>query len=153
MTYQTYFKSQAKKLFKDYETRESYIDPIINCQMYQYHPKYFDIDGVIDAYDIDEENFSLMKAQHIIAQMVGFRKWDELNQATEKVLELAQLLFENQHKINIEDWKMYVDNICRENNCTLEADEQISILKKVFLEVDDIYSGFPSFLLKHKQIG
>ncbi len=152
MTYIDYFKSQAKKLFKDYKTREPYMDSV-EGQLYRYSPKYFDIEGVILAYDIDEEHFSLMKAQHIIALMVGFEKWDDLKNASEKELELAQLLFENQHKVNLDEWEMFIARTGYKNKTYFEADEQIEILKKVFVENEAASSLSSSFLLKHERLG
>lgn len=152
MTYIDYFKSQAKKLFKDYKTREPYMDPVAG-QLYRYSPKYFDIEGVIMAYDIDEEHFTHMNAQHIIALMVGFDKWNDLKNASEKELELAQLLFENQHKVNLDEWEMFIAQAGYKNKTYFEADEQIDILKKVFIDNEAAYSLFPSFLLKHERLG
>lgn len=52
--------------------------------------------------------FSLMKCQHIIALLVGFSSWSELIHASDKELELRQLIFENQNRINPQEWKAYV---------------------------------------------
>lgn len=93
MTSITYFKQQAKKLFKDYNTKTPYIDNVDGNSYYKYDPKYFDIDRIFCEYDCDEENFTLMNAQHLIAVMIGFRKWTELLKASEMELELAKLLF------------------------------------------------------------
>ena len=70
MSHIEFFKLQAKNLFKDYQTKKKSPDAAIGD--YEYDPKYFDIEGIILHFDIDEEDFSLMKAQHIIAQIVGF---------------------------------------------------------------------------------
>ncbi len=67
MTYIEYFKLQAKNLFKDYKTKAPYFDNAIDDYLYEYNPKFFDIEEIIMAYDLDQENFSLMSAQHIIA--------------------------------------------------------------------------------------
>jgi hypothetical protein len=41
-----------------------------------------------------------MKAQHIIANMVGFRRWAELVNVSEPELELAKSLFDNQDRVH-----------------------------------------------------
>ena len=60
-----FFKLQAKNLLKDYKTQTSYIDPVDGFTYFTYSPDYFDIDRIFLEYDWDEENFSLMKAQHL----------------------------------------------------------------------------------------
>lgn len=90
-----YFKKKAKLFLKDFKTQ--YFDE--EEDVYQYAPKYFaDIDELIISYDINEENFSLMNAQHIIALLAGFRKWDELLTASEARLELGKLFIENRNE-------------------------------------------------------
>lgn len=105
MTYTEFFKLQAKNLFRDYQTKEKVFDQVIGDYLYEYRPKYFDIDSLVLDFDIDEEGFSLMKAQHIIAQLIGFRKWTDLLSASEVGQELAKLLFDNQDKVSAEDWR------------------------------------------------
>ena len=78
MTHTEFFKLQAKNLFRDYQTKTKIFDQEVGDYIYEYSPKYFDINTILSYYDIDEENFSLMKAQHFIAQLVGFRKWADL---------------------------------------------------------------------------
>jgi hypothetical protein len=93
-----YFKLQAKNLHKDYETR--FFDK--DEGVYDYNPKYFDIGQIVLDFGIDEkEKFTLMNAQHIIANMVGFDKWTDLLKAPiQKLGELRELLEKhenNQH--------------------------------------------------------
>ena len=83
--------------------RNPVFDKLINDYLYEYSPKYFDVDRIILEHDLDEENFTLMKAQHVIAYMAGFRKWADLLKASKTEQELAKLLFDNQDKIHIED--------------------------------------------------
>ena len=95
MTDINYFKKKAKLLLKDFKTK--YYDEVED--VYKYALKYFaDIDELIISYDINEENFSLMNAQHIIALLAGFRKWDELLTASEARLELGKLFIENRNE-------------------------------------------------------
>ena len=61
MTHTDFFKLQAKNLFKDYQTKKKSSEAAIGD--YQYDPKYFDIEEIILYFDIDEVDFSLMKAQ------------------------------------------------------------------------------------------
>jgi hypothetical protein len=132
MTHTEFFKLQAKNLFKDYQTKKKSPEAAIGD--YEYNPKYFDIEGIILYFDIDEEDFSLMKAQHIIANMVGFSKWAELVKAPESELELAKLLFDNQDRVSLEDWKMYIIGTERDSNITFDPDTRLEIFKLVFLD-------------------
>ena len=60
MNHIEFFKLQAKNLFRDYKTKTQYYDKAIEGYLYEYNPKYFDMDGIVVAYDLDEDNFSLM---------------------------------------------------------------------------------------------
>jgi len=132
-----YFKLQAKNLFRDYKTQTSYVDDMDGHTYYQYDPKFFDIDSLFLDYDQNEENFSLMKAQHLISNMAGFNKWSELVIATEAELELAKILFENQ--VNLDEWDIYLTLSARmENTVALTTPEmKIAALKQVFLKNKD----------------
>jgi len=128
-----YFKLQAKNLLKDYKTRcfdESE-------KRYCYHPKYFDIDGIflwLDYYDnTDDFTFTLMNAQHVIAQMVGFEKWNDLIKAKPAELELAHLLFDNAHKVSLEEWSFMSGGI---NN----AEAEIELFKEIIANKDSYRS-------------
>ena len=88
-----------------------------------------------------------MKAQHIIALMVGFKKWDDLVKASKPELELARLLFDSQHKIGIEDWEMYIAHAERENKTTFDPEARLEIFKTVFADVDGHYNLFPDYRL------
>ena len=129
MTHIEYFKLQAKNLLKDYKTKI----PSTDDYLYEYAPTYFDIDAIILTYDVDEDDFSLMKAQHIIALIVGFKKWADLLNASEIELELAKLFFDNQDKVYVDDWEMYITGIERDNNTTFDPESKLEILKQVFL--------------------
>jgi hypothetical protein len=131
-----YFKLQAKNLFRDYKTQTSYIDDVDGNSYYKYDPTYFDIDGIFVDYDWDEENFSLMKAQHLIALMAGFRKWTDLLKASEAELELAKLLFDNQDKISLDEWEMYIADAEDGNKTTFDPASKIEIFKQVFVNVE-----------------
>lgn len=121
-----YFEQQAKNLFEDYETKTRSSDDDI----YEYRPKHFDIDTIICEFGINEDNFNLVEAQDIIAYMAGFENWGNLLNATETELKLAKLLFDNRDKIDIEDWKMNIILIERNNNIVLDTKSKIEIFKK-----------------------
>jgi hypothetical protein len=150
MAHIEYFKLQAKNLFKDYKTQTTYIDDVDGNSYYKYDPKYFDIDGIFLDYDRDEENFSLMKAQHLIALMIGFGKWADLLNASDAELELAKLLFDNQDKINIEDWEMYIADAERDNKITFDPESRLEIFKQVFVNVGGHISPFPDYRLNRR---
>ena len=95
MNHIDYFKLQAKNFLKDFKTR--YFDE--SEKRYCYRPKYFDIDGIflwLGYNDNDDDfSFTLMNAQHVISQMVGFEKWNDLIKANPSELELAHLVFDS----------------------------------------------------------
>jgi hypothetical protein len=142
-----FFKLQSKNLFKDYQTITPYIDDIDGNSYYKYYPKYFDIGSIVLAFDIDEHDFSLMKAQHVIACMVGFDKWTNLLKADSAELELAKLLFDNQDKIFLEEWYMYVCDVERENKLSFDSEERLQLFKDVFLNGGNFYNPFPDYRL------
>lgn len=125
----SYFKLQAKNLLRDFKTQKQGLDTI-----YTYSPKFFaDIDELVVAFDIDEERFTLMNAQHIIAYLAGFRNWSDLLHATDAALELGELLLNNRDQYYvplIEEWKMYLEHGDLQDMC----DEfKLELFKKAFL--------------------
>lgn len=102
MNHKDYFKLQSKNLLKDYKTRYSYYDEEASATLYQYKPKFFDIEQIFIDLGIDDDKedfkFTLMNSQHIIANLAGFKKWNELEKACDSELELAHLNFDNVHK-------------------------------------------------------
>ena len=74
-----YFRLQAKNLMRDFRTQT-----LDEEGLTRYSPKFFnDIDDILLSYNVDEENFTLMEAQHLIASLAGFDKWAELLRASE----------------------------------------------------------------------
>jgi len=146
-----YFKLQAKNLHKDYKTQTSYFDAALNRHLSEYCPKYFDIDSLILDYNIDEENFSLMNAQHIIAQLVGFTKWTEMLKASNTELELAKLLFDNMHKISAEEWEEYIVFVESDNDVTFDSEGRLKVFKQVFSNVDGHQSFYTDYRLNPSQ--
>ena len=124
MRHVDYFKLQAKNLFKDFRS---------NTQ------KHFPDDAefvILYEYGYDEKDVSLMRAQHIIARMSGFRKWTDLASAPETELKVAKLLYDNRDVINIEDWEMYVARVEREHKIILDPESKLEILEQVWLNGD-----------------
>ena len=74
-----YFKLQAKNLFRDWKTKVPVKDDVVaDLIIYEYSPKYFDVSSIFFELEMDENDFSLMKAQHVIAYLSGFYNWHEL---------------------------------------------------------------------------
>ena len=131
MTNIEFFKQQSKNFMKDYKTRafneaEGF---------YEYNPRYFqDIDDLL--YDFgfkDDETFTLMNAQHIIAQLSGFYKWNDLIQASEAALEIGKLLLTNRKHDQwfniVDDWQIYES----QNLQDLDDEAKLEVFKVVFL--------------------
>jgi len=147
-----YFKLQAKNLHKDFKTQKIYFDSSLGGDFFQYAPKFFDVDALVTDFEIDENNFSLMNAQHIIARLSGFEKWTEMLRSSRYVLELAKLLFDNMHKITIESWDYYVFDMEKENNIILDDDEKLDIFKTIFADVDGHQSDGYDYRLDKSEI-
>ena len=146
-----YFKLQAKNLLRDFKTKTPVVDKTITVFSYEYTPKYFDMEMIISDFDIDEENFSLMKAHHVIAKIANFDKWADLLKATQAELELAKLLYDHQNRIDLTEWKFYIADSQSINEIELNAEKQVEIFKQVVIEENIFnYMEIESYLLKHK---
>lgn len=92
----SFLKLQAKKFYKDWETHTEIIE---NGKVvrFEYHPKFFpNIDYLFQYFNFsfeDQKDFSLMKAQHIIAQMSALNKWTDLIKQEKLLQELAKESF------------------------------------------------------------
>lgn len=86
----SYFKLQSKNLFHDFKQDFMQDDAEYVCT-----PKFFDVNAVVSDFDFDCDNFTLMKAQHIISKMVGFNSWEELIKSSDLVLEQKKIVLEN----------------------------------------------------------
>ena len=94
MNHIEFIRKQAKNFLKDWQTQTKTVesDGYIS---YHYDWKFYDVGDLFFYFELDdkdEQNYSLGHAQHYIAQMVGFKKWDDLTNASEKELELAEFL-------------------------------------------------------------
>jgi hypothetical protein len=143
-----YFKLQAKNLHRDFRTQTSLVDKTISDFQYEYSPKYFKIYDIISDFDIDEENFTLMNAQHVIAKIAGFDKWGTLIRAFQPELELARLLFEHQDKIDLTSWNFYIGDAQTMNEHKLDAEAQVEIFKQVVIENNIFDMVIDSYLIK-----
>ena len=151
MTPIAYFKLQAKNLLRDYKTKKPVFDEAINDYLYEYSPTYFDIDGIVCDYDINEEKFSLMKAQYIIALMAGFDKWADMLKASEAKLEIGKLLFDNQNKFSIDDWYFFLDGTEELNNKAFNTEDRLTLFKDVFIKIEAHHNPTGDYLLNKSQ--
>mgnify|MGYP003576032709 CR=1 FL=1 len=131
-----YFKQQAKNLHKDFKTQKPYFDSELERDLFEYSPTFFDIDPLITDFDINEDKFTLMNAQHIIAKLAGFNKWPDMVKASDWAVELGKLLFDNMHKIRPEDWEYYILDVESQNNVFFTDEGKFDIFKQVFADVE-----------------
>ncbi|MCR4933378.1 MAG: hypothetical protein K6A29_04205 [Lachnospiraceae bacterium] len=131
MNYIDYFKSQAKKFYKDFQTQYVAEGDIV----YSYQPKFWsDINGIIVDYDVDEDNFSLMKAQHLIANLANFGSWNELIHANDYLQEIGYYLIEHREDDFLSRWQWYEPyaELDRFDDVT-----KLDIFKHVFLNMEE----------------
>ena len=129
-----FFKRQAKNLLKDYNSR------VFNEEeeFYEYTPRFFhDISSIACEFGINEDgSFTLMNAQHIIAQLAGFYKWNELIQSSEAALEIGKLLLINRNHNRwfniVDDWKRYES----QNLQGFDDYAKLDVFQRVFLGQD-----------------
>jgi len=136
-----YFKLQAKNLHRDFKTQFQ------DGECYDYTPRFFDVIQITLDFDPDEENLTLMYAQHLIAKMAGFRKWTDMLKASEVELQLAKLLFDNMHKINAEEWQWYLWQQENDNNIVFDAETRLEIFTMVFANAEGHQSDFADYRL------
>lgn len=129
-----YFKLQAKNLYRDFKTQTPVVGKSKSGFKYDYSRTYFQIYDIISDFGIDEDNFTLMNAQHIIAKIAGFDKWTTLIKTEASELELAKLLFEHQDKIDSIAWDFYIADWQAMNEEELDAETQVEIFKQVVIE-------------------
>lgn len=132
MTPIEYLKLQAKNLVKDFKTQTSLFDPKLRRNVYDYDPKFFKIDLLINDFDINEEKFQLGNAQHVIAKLSGLDKWQDLSNASPAKIELSVLLFTNMDTLEVRDWDQYVSDIETSSNVKLDDEFKVQIFRKGF---------------------
>lgn len=146
-----YFKLQAKNLHRDFKTKTPVLDKATSAFLYEYSPKYFDVEMVIGYFDIDEEQFTLMNAQHVIAKMANFDNWASLLEASSAELELAKLLYDYQNKIDLVGWMFYIADTQSMTDIELDTEMQVEIFKQVVIEDNFFdYQVIESYLLRHR---
>lgn len=143
-----HFKLQAKNLHRDFKTQTPLIGKSIGGFKYGYSPTYFQIYDIISDFDIDEDNFTLMNAQHVIAKIAEFNKWATLIKTETSELELAKLLFEHQDKIDLIGWQFYIADAQALNEYELDAETQVEIFKQVVIEDNIFNTVIDSYLIK-----
>lgn len=140
MTPIEYLKLQAKNLHKDFKTQTSSFDAKLQRNVYAYDPKYFKIDLLVEDFSINEEKFSLMNAQHIIAKLCGLQKWTDFSDASPAKIELSTLLYTHMDRLEVRDWDQYVLDIETSNNIKLDDEFKLQIFKEGFLDwQQDVY--------------
>ena len=151
MTTIEYFRLQAKNLHKDFKTQKSYFDPAYGRDLYAYQPKFFDVDSLFLDFDVDEDNFTLMNAQHYIARLAGFRKWTDISKASPSALELSKLLFENMHKVSVLDWDIYISVEEDDKGFLFDDELKLDIFKMIFAEADSHQSRGTDYRLEREK--
>lgn len=129
-----YFKLQAKNLLRDYKTRHLSKEGDI----YEYDSKYFDITGIFLDYDINDDDtnfeFSLMKAQHLLATLLDFKCWNELINASDLELEIAKVKLgcftaEDYDPSKIDEYEFFVSEAEQANNTTFDDETRLTLAK------------------------
>jgi len=146
-----FFKLQSKNLHRDFKTRKLVFNNEFGELSYEYEPNHFDIELVIYDYNLDEENFTLMKAQHVIAQMAGFEKWTVLIKTSETDLKIAKILYENQDIIDLRMWVDYISEAERMNQTDFDSETKLAICEQAFeMGVFNNDAFFDCYLLDKK---
>ncbi|MFV9551078.1 hypothetical protein [Algibacter sp. PT7-4] len=146
-----FFKLQSKNLHRDFKTRKLVFNNEFGKLSYEYEPKHFDIELVIYDYNLDEENFTLMKAQHVIAQMAGFEKWTVLIKTSETDLKITKILYENQDIIDLRMWLDYISEAERMNQTDFDSETKLAICEQAFeMGVFNNDTFFDCYLLDKK---
>lgn len=86
-----FFKQQSKRFLKDYKTRVFNE----NKGVFEFFPRFFpDIEKILYTFHFEAyDDISLMNAQHIIARLAGFNKWNDLIKASDDELYSSKLRF------------------------------------------------------------
>ena len=107
MSHVDFFRKQAKNFLKDWRTQKKMEEEGFSYYVYEW--KYYHIGDLFDYFELsnaDREDKKLVRAQHYIAKMVGFKTWNDLIHAPEKELKLAAYILRHiKSSYHIEDWK------------------------------------------------
>lgn len=129
-----FLKLQAKNLHRDFKTQTSSFDQELHHNVYDYDPKFFKFDLLVNDFNINEEKFTLMNAQHIIAKLCGLEKWTDFVNASPAKIELSILLYTNMDKLEVRDWDGYISQIEIENEVKFDDEFKLQIFKEGFLD-------------------
>lgn len=118
-----FFKKQSKKLFKNWKSRNQ-IGIVANFS------------NLFSYFNIEISDFCLTKAQHIVAKIVGFNKWEELIKASDDELEFSKQLFIycKTDVYKIEKWNLY--SVRFGNFIGLNLDEKLRTLNFFFTGIE-----------------
>lgn len=123
-----YFKRQAKNLLQDQRTR------VWNEQegLYEYFPRFYDVDAIFLSFSIfDEEEPTLQRAQHLIANIAGFDKWSDLINCSPEELAFRKFVFENQNYLWWEEWiNRYEGLLCDLKVDSFDIESQMELYKQ-----------------------
>lgn len=128
-----YFKKEAKKLLKDVNASNEFA--------------LFRINAALN----DSTNFSLMKAQHVIAKEHGFQKWDNLLDATAIQQRLA-ITMKEEPALNAIGISFPFDSSLSLSQRQVKFKEAREELKNSFPEIDKIASWFQDNIVPIKTI-
>ena len=108
MTNLEFFKNEAKKFLKDWRKQIKTVESDGSIS-YHYDWKFYDVGDLFFYYELDdkdEQDIKLARAQHYIAKMLGYKKWDVLIHASDTELELAELLLRHfKNAQDVQDWE------------------------------------------------
>lgn len=131
-----FFKKEAKKFLKDWQTQIKTVesDGFIS---YHYDWKFYDVGDLFFYYELedkDEQEIMLARAQHYIAKMIGFKKWDDLIHSSETRLELSELLLRRfKNSQDVQEWEDAMDF----SGLTYNNPEQVLDYAKQFYDLGD----------------
>jgi hypothetical protein len=97
-----YLKGQAKNLYRDFQ-----LEFMQDGDEYVCATRFFDINAVVEDFMIDINDFSLMKAQHIIAKMAGFNSWKDALDCDENNLVSKITSFNTSNPYKLKRIKVY----------------------------------------------
>ena len=86
-----YFKLQAKNLFRDWKlsglAEQDGNNKVVN------EGRYFNVSAIVKDFNVDNSNFKLMHAQHIISKLAGCQKWTDFNSFDDNRMDTAKEVF------------------------------------------------------------
>ncbi len=97
-----YLKIQAKNLYRDFQ-----LEYMQDGDEYVLASRFFDINAIVEDFNIDYDDFSLMKAQHIIAKMLGLNSWKEALDCSKDELSSRITSFNTDNPYKIKRMKVY----------------------------------------------